>query len=311
MKKDTRLAIAAGIAAAITTYTLTGLEAIRFAADRRSKHKMKFSSSNTHKELPKEDQDFIDQAHFIDMQITSFDDLTLKGKLLKAKEDSDKVIILVHGYHSTNFRDWSNFLKFYYDLGFNILLPNSRAHGDSEGNYTGFGWLDRLDLLEWIHEVQMYFGFKPLQIVLHGISMGGATVLMASGETLSRDVKCIISDCSYTNVIDEFKAVLAQSKVPAGLVLPNAEALSKKVLGYDLKDADALKQVAKSHTPTLFIHGDQDELVPTYMVYELYKACSAPKDLLVVEGAKHAESYQTNTPLYESTVKSFLDKYIQ
>lgn len=309
MKKDTKIAIGAAIVSGVITYNLIGYEALKFAAQRNLKRKS-VHTPDVHHELKKEDLAFLDQAHFIDLEITTFDDLKLKGKLLPASVETNKVIILVHGYHSTNFRDWAYFLRFYHDLGYNILLPNNRAHGDSEGKYTGFGWLDRLDLLEWIHEIQQYYAFKPLQIVLHGLSMGGATVLMASGEDLSQDVKCIISDCSYTNIIDEFRNILKNKKIPSSLLIPNAESMSKRVLGYDIEDADATKQVANSKTPTLFIHGDQDDFVPTYMVYELYKACAAPKDLLVVEGANHADSYMVNQPLYESTVKAFLNKYV-
>lgn len=309
MKTSTKLAILTAIAAGAVSYTIAGYEAIKYATKRKDAHNKIKTRENI--ALDKENVSFLDQVHFIDMEITAFDDLKLKGKFLRNKNNSNKVIILVHGYHSTNFKDWAYFLKFYYDLGYHILLPDCRGHGESEGNYVGFGWLDRLDLLEWIHEIQKYFDFEPLQIVLHGLSMGGATVLMASGEDLSEDVKCIISDCSYTNIIDEFKNVLQHHNVPERLLVPNAELLSKKVLGYDFKDADAVKQVKKSKTPTLFIHGDQDEFVPTYMVYELYKACAAPKDLLVVEGAKHADSYMTNQPLYESTVKSFLKQYVK
>lgn len=286
---------------------LTGTLAIDFACRKRKPKKDKELKNPTFMEryLP-----WLNEQHFEELEMKSQDGLTLKAKLLKAdNENSDKVLIAVHGYRSYNMREYAYYLKFYHDLGFHILLPNNRAHGDSEGTYIGFGWLDRLDVIQWIDVIKDYF-HKDLQIVLHGISMGSATVLMASGEELPSDVKCIISDCGFTSVLDEFRYELKQAHIPAALILPSATLLSKKRVGYSFKEASTINQVKKSHTPTLFIHGDQDDFVPTYMAYDLYSACSAPKDLLIVEGAKHAESYLVNQDLCEKTIVEFMSQYV-
>lgn len=302
MKNDTKICIGALLLGGLATYYYAGYHALKNAATKKE--------IINHRSIRKSDLDFLRQVEFEDLSITTFDDLTLKGKFLPANTPSDKVVILVHGYHSTNFREFAHFLKFYHNLNYHILMPNNRAHGDSEGEYVGFGWLDRLDIMEWIHEIQQHFNFQPLQIVLHGISMGGATVLMTGGETLSQDVKCIISDCAYTSALDEFKDVLHEKDIPPFLLIPNAKRVSKKAIGFDIEEASALKQVKKTKIPTLFIHGDQDKYVKPYMAYELYNACASEKDLLIVEGAGHAQSYQTNPQLYEMTVKNFLKRYI-
>ena len=219
-------------------------------------------------------------------------------------------MIAIHGYHSYNLKEYAHYLKFYHDLGFHILLPDNRAHGKSEGKYVGFGWLDRLDCIKWIYKIKEYF-HRDLQVVLHGISMGSATVLMASGEDLPNDVKCIISDCGFTSVYDELKHESKNHQIISSLILPTATLLSKKRVGYSFKEASTIEQVKKSKTPTLFIHGDQDDFVPTYMAYDLYNACAADKDLLIVEGAKHAESYLVNQELCEKTIVEFMQQYIR
>ena len=193
-------------------------------------------------------------------------------------------MICVHGFHSYHYREFAYYIRFYHELGYNILLPDNRAHGQSEGHYIGFGWLDRLDILEWIKKMEEYFHNEPMSIVLHGISMGGATVLMVSGEELSDNVKAIVADCSYTSAYDEFKYYLKNKGCPPFLLLPSATLLSKKTVGYNFKQASAVNQVKKSKTPTLFIHGNQDHFVPTYMALELYNACQAEKKLLIVNG---------------------------
>lgn len=298
MKKKTlaTAALLSGIAVGFTS-----IMAIDIACKKRPK--------DAKKPIDEKDSQWLNQQNFEDLQITSHDGLKLRAKLLKAETETDKVLIAVHGYRNYNLREFAYYVKFYHELGFHVLLPNNRAHGDSEGPYIGFGWLDRLDCIQWIKEIKEYF-HKNLQIVLHGISMGSATVLMASGEKLPDDVKCIISDCGFTSVLDELAHNLKQSHIPPAIILPTATLLSKKRIGYSFKEASTIEQVKKSKTPTLFIHGDQDDFVPTYMVYDLYNACAADKDLLIVEGAKHAQSYLVNQELCEKTIIEFMSQYV-
>lgn len=286
-------------------YLAMGVAAIDYATKKRKIKKDELQKNNPR---IKNVLSWLNQQEIVDYEIHSLDNLKLKAKLIKA--DSNKLLIAVHGYHSYNFKEYALYLKFYHDLGFNILLPDNRAHGESEGDYVGFGWLDRLDIKQWIKKMKEIFG-DDIQIVLHGISMGSATVLMASGDKdLDQSVKCIIADCGYTSLNDELKYKLDKMNLPSKLILSSANLLSRKRAGYKFKDASTLKQVEKSKTPTLFIHGDQDEYVPTYMVYNLYNACSAKKDLLIIEGAGHAESFIVNQELCKKTIKRFISQYI-
>lgn len=301
MKKKTAATLAL-LSGAIIGFT--GICAIDIACKKRPEDKQK------EPKILDKYFDWLNQQTFEQMETTSQDGLKLKAMFLPADSKSDKVLIAIHGYRSYNIREYANYLKFYHELGFHILLPDNRAHGESEGKYIGFGWLDRLDCIQWIHYMKKYF-HQDLQIVLHGISMGSATVLMASGEDLPDDVKCIISDCGFTSVLDEFKHELHDHKIASTLLIPTATLLSKKRVGYSFKEASTIEQVKKSRTPTLFIHGDQDDFVPTYMVYDLYNACQADKDLLIVEGAKHAESFIVNQELCEKTIIDFMQQYVQ
>ena len=199
-------------------------------------------------------------------------------------------------------------VKKFYELGFNVLAVDARAHGDSEGAKIGMGWPERRDIAGWI---KLILSWDPdARIILHGVSMGAATVLMASGETLPENVKAVIADCGYTSEWDEFIWEAETLHIPWFPVLNAASLLSKLRDGYDFKQASALDQVKKSRIPTLFIHGSEDELVPYKMLGELYLAAACEKEKLTVEGAGHALSSSVDPELYWSTVERFIEKYI-
>ena len=181
-----------------------------------------------------------------------------------------------------------------------------RSHGDSEGKLIGMGWLDKEDVKLWIDYV---LDLDPeAEIVLHGVSMGGATVMMTSGEDLPENVKAIIDDCGYTSVWDEFtdeaRYLFHISQFP---ILYTASAVSKIRAGYSFQEASAIEQVKKTNIPIFFIHGSEDNFVNTDMVYSLYDACPTQKDIYVVEGAGHGQSLYLDPDLYFEKVFSFID----
>ncbi len=214
--------------------------------------------------------------------------------------------LLVHGYTGTH-SDMEMAASFYAAQGYNVLIPDLRCHGKSAGRFVGMGWTDRLDLLKWVQFILDTYG-KDSKVVLHGHSMGGAAVLMATGEALPSQVVAAVSDCAYTEVWGLFSEHLQRL---FGLkpfpTLEEVNVFFKLRGGYDFKEASTLEQVRKSMTPTLFIHGADDDFVPTEMVYSLFEACAArAKKLLVVQGAGHAQSNQRNPELYFNTVFDFL-----
>lgn len=246
-----------------------------------------------------------------EVNIVSDDGLNLKGYYRNAETPTLKTVILAHGYSSQG-TFMGPYAELYNDmLGYNVLLPDDRGHGTSEGDYTGFGWLDRMDYIKWIDFIIDKLG-QDCEIVLHGVSMGGATVLMTSGENLPDNVKAIVSDCAYTSVKDELEYQFKRMyNLPSFPILSTTSILTKLKAGYFFSEASALEQVKKSTTPTLFIHGTADEFVPFYMVNQLYQACNSTKELLVVPNAGHGAAYSTDNSGYANRVSEFIEKFVQ
>jgi uncharacterized protein len=253
---------------------------------------------------------WVKEQPFEEWELESFDGLKLKGYFLEAKEPTNKTVVLAHGYLGRG-RDMALYGQYYYEeLGYNVFTADMRGHGKSEGDYIGFGWHDRLDYLDWIDMLISKQG-PNTEIVLHGVSMGGATVLMASGEALPSNVKVIIADSAYTSVYDLFDYQLSRMfHLPSFPVLPTTSLVTDIRAGYSLKEASALKQVKKATVPILYIHGNDDVFVPTAMTKELYENTSSETDIKLFDGSSHGEAFVIHKEEYIKTLKSFLAKHI-
>lgn len=245
------------------------------------------------------------------LTLTSFDGLCLAGNLLYAKKKTDRLAFVVHGHRCVS-GEMGFISRMYYEMGYNVFCADQRAHGKSEGRYIGMGWLERHDMNDWIELLLNKLGPKT-EIVLHGISMGAATVMMMSGaKDLSGNVKCAIEDCGYTTAYGAFVSHLQRDfkwlpfKRTAVFL---AGGLARIVAGYGFLEASAKRFIKNVTFPMLFIHGTHDDVVPFEMMRELYDAHGGNKQMLVIECARHGVSYFDKTEEYVSKVKEFISQY--
>ena len=196
----------------------------------------------------------------------------------------------------------------YAERGYSVLLPALRGHGKSEGAYISMGVHDRLDLLCWIQWILLQD--PEAEIVLHGVSMGAAAAMMAAGEVLPSNVRAVVEDCGYTTAREEFLFVAAQhaSKWLTG-VLPLLSAAIWRKAGYRLRDAAPIKAIQSTDVPILFIHGENDDFVPSDMAKALYEVAGGPKKLYLQKGAGHTEAVQVAPEQYWAQIDSFLESY--
>ncbi len=248
--------------------------------------------------------------HSGDRWLTSHDGLELHALYLPQEGESHKYAVICHGYGSIP-QLGGRFAARFYDMGFHILAPAARAHEVSEGRYASMGWLERRDIVAWVDALVEQD--PQAEIVLFGVSMGGATVMMTAGEAdLSPQVKCVIEDCGYSSVWDEFAVQLDEMfGLPTFPVLDAASLVTRLRAGFGFKEASSVEQLKKTKLPMLFIHGEEDDFVPYWMLDVVYGACASPdKERLSVPGAGHGEASWEDPELYWSTVEAFLSRHM-
>jgi fermentation-respiration switch protein FrsA (DUF1100 family) len=239
---------------------------------------------------------------------------------LRGDTANGRTAIVVHGYKDCAVTYLMIAKIYHQQLGYNVLLPDLHAHGLSEGSAIQMGWLDRHDVLHWAALAERMFRCegRSSAIVMHGVSMGAATVMNVSGERLPRYIKRFVEDCGYTSVWDEFGSELKnQFGLPAFPLLYTTSLLCRLKYGWSFGEASPLKQVAKCRRPMLFIHGDADTFVPSWMVEPLYKAhpghtpqqrkTGILKELWITKGTEHARSYDNYTDEYIQRINELTD----
>ena len=241
-------------------------------------------------------------------RLKTSDGLTMVGHWRPCKEPR-RVIVAMHGWRSNWARDFGTIADFWHDNGCSVLYPEQRGQGSSEGEYIGFGMLERHDCRAWIDWVNRKTG-GDLPIYLAGISMGATTVLMTAGMELPSNVHGVIADCGFTSPDAIWHHVAKHNlHLNYGFYASAANDGCRRRLSMGSKDYSTLDAMAECEIPVLFIHGTDDKFVPVEMTYENYKACKARKHLLVIPGANHGMSYRVDKAAYENAVLNFWHLY--
>lgn len=237
--------------------------------------------------------------------IGSKDRLRLHGLWVPA-ENPRGTAILVHGYRSTKLVDFGATMPCYYDMGFNLLIPDQRSHGKSEGKYITFGIKESDDILRWVEFHNEKYGMQP--VIISGLSMGASTVMYLADKVLPPNVCGLIADCGYTSPKSIITSVFRKAThLPGTVAIWAAGFYSRIFAGFGLSQMDSRKTLMKCHTPILMIHGTADTFVPCEMTKQGYDACMSKKWLLLVEGAGHGVSFMVDRGKYTQALCSFLE----
>ncbi len=263
-------------------------------------------------ELRKKNNEYMLSHPHEDLEMKTPDGIRLTARYIPAEKETKKFVICIHGHNCNGPDEMSHLFPFYHnEMGYNYFLPDLRGHGRSSGNIIGFSGLDYKDINLWIDYLIDRFG-EDIEIMLHGISMGAATSMLVNNHNPAPQVKLIIEDCGFTNAFKEV-GVKTRTFVPVlktDFIVHFINFYCKLFAGYDLKkDADPLGTMKNAKNPVLFIHGEQDPLVPFPMCLELYEACPVEKEIFTVPEAVHAYCYYDAKDEYDERMRNFIAKH--
>lgn len=237
-------------------------------------------------------------------EITAFDGTVLRGRLYKSEENGERrLVICVHGFTSHGLREFAAVTPYLNSLGLDALLVDDRAHGESDGKYSGFSVLDRIDVKGWVEKYKQSYE----KIYLYGISMGAATVAMVAAD-MKEDISGVVFDCGFTSPADSFAAVMKKAcpHLSGKPIFFFGRIWCKLILGFDFKKVSALEEIKKAECPFLFIQGDCDPTVPKEMSDRMFASCgSKNKRQEIFNGAEHVASLYVERERYEKLLKDF------
>lgn len=248
----------------------------------------------------------MEQVPYEGVETKSFDGLTLFGRYYHV-QDGAPVKIIFHGYRSMAFRDAAGGFGMAQKLGMNVLAVDQRAHGNSQGHVITFGIWERRDCLSWIKYVNERFG-KETPIILSGLSMGAATVIMATALPLPSNVQCVLADSPYSSPSEIIKTVCRDMHIPTALAYPFIRIAARIFGGFNLEQCSAEAAVEVSPVPILLLHGEDDRLVPCSMSEQIDEASDDTTTLATFKDAGHGLSYMVDPVGYEKAVFDFLKR---
>ena len=248
------------------------------------------------------------EREFEQVWIRSFDGIALAGRYYH-QSDTAPLFILFHGYRGNGIRDFCATHSICMDMGLNILVVDQRAHGISGGNTMTFGILERFDCLTWAEYARERFG-PDRPVYLCGVSMGAATVLMASDLELPANVAGIIADCPYSSPGQIIRKVIRDMRFSSVLLYPFVVIGALLFGRFRIWSNSAVKAVSRTGIPILLIHGSEDKYIPWEMSAEIFEHCTGKRYLEVFPGAGHGGCSATDPVRYETILRSIMDNCI-
>lgn len=244
-----------------------------------------------------------------DVYIESQDGLKLHG-LWVPVADAKGTILLAHGYRSTILVDFGLVLDVYHDMKLNLLIPDQRCHGKSEGKYITFGVKESDDMRRWLEFHQQQLGGG--QVVISGLSMGASTMMYLADQPLGEHVKAMIVDCGFTSPVAILSKVYsAVTHLPAIPSIWATDLFARVFAGFSIYEKDSRITLKQSRLPVMMVHGTDDDFVPCYMTRQGYEVCASQKELFLVEGAGHGTSFLKEPEKYKKLVRDFLHRNLE
>lgn len=246
-----------------------------------------------------------------DIYMESFDGLKLYAKLCSHGENPKGIVILSHGYRSSPYKDFSVSGDLLFREGYDLLIVSQRAQGKSEGRYICFGQNEAKDIAAWSRLMEERYPAE-VPIYLSGVSMGATTVMLAMGEDISPRIRAVVADCGFSSAEEIVKHMIRKVlHLPAFPLYELVDRAFRRKTGCTFSRS-TVPVLAESSLPLLLVHGKADGFVYPWMSeanYEASAAAPADKQLLMIEGANHAQSFLTEPETVGRAVLDFLTEH--
>ena len=279
--------------------------------DRQCLASMTESSAVTENKLTEKEnvKEWLKEVTREKLNMEADDEKILVARKIVTDENSKRWVVLLHGFGGS-MEDMYDVAMHYAKEGYNVLLPDLRANGESEGSMIGMGWLDRLDVINWIDVLLK--DYPDAEIVIHGVDMGADTALMLAGEPVKSSIKAIVAEGAYDNawnvVKEEYK--VRHEDWPTFPILNMINPVLKVWGGYSLKEADAVKQVKQTDIPILYIQGDGDTYATADMTKALDQATASTHEVFTITNAIHGNCRYADSDAYYNKTFEFVGGYI-
>lgn len=214
----------------------------------------------------------------------------------------DKIMVICHG-HKSNREAAIKYSRIYYDLGYSLFIYDHRSHGDNQRTYVTMGYKESQDLNQIIDLLKNEYPNCP--IALSGVSMGAATTLLLT--QYRQDITFIVSDCAYASLKNMCYDIIKKHHTPPWTLYPFLHMVMKNKYGFSFKQTSPKDVLKNNNVPILFIHGEKDETVKLYNVYELYNATKGYKELCIIKDAGHGRSIRKDRQKYIEVVNNFIN----
>ena len=265
-----------------------------------------FKSERVKSEVADEYKEWFSTSKVFKVSIKSFDGLKLCAYKF-VNHEGKPFILMVHGISNNKEKMFKRAVEFD-KLGYNLLIIDLRGHGESEGEFVTYGLKESLDILLWNR--YLYIKHPESSVILYGVSLGAASVMMATNNHLDSNVKCVVEDCGYSSFYEELDHVLKRDyKLQAtGMVLKIYNNMMKERFGFTFEDISPKMCLENNEIPILFVHGMEDDLVPFEMATILYNHNKGEKKYYPVPEAKHAKANDNKD--YYTNIDSFIKNYV-
>lgn len=239
------------------------------------------------------------------VEIKNAEDKALSALEIKNEHVSHSYIVICHQYGGSPY-SMEEYVKHFYDLGFNMILPYMRGHGESSYNEISFGWQDSFDIAKWIEYITAKD--EDAKIALFGVSLGANAVTLTVSKEISSNIRLVIADSCYTSVDELMKEYIKnETSFSTGITVNLMSGFTKNKIGETFKNADTIVKVRDIELPIMFINGENDTVVPPLVSKKLYENCEADGvEEVIIENGTHGRNLEADKESYWANIDSFI-----